>query len=256
MAAISSAPRSGQWAMTSPVAGFSTANSRAAGTAASGAATSTCSCSWIPAMRPSPVALLDGVSSLPADCPHEKRRHLLLVTLVERTSCFVAISSSSSPVRCWHLPSSRSSARATTGRPRGRRRARPRRPPPPRRRERCRGPCAYGRTGVCCEAIIGEGSSATSPSKASSPPALARGTGGPARPGPGGAAPEPSPATGTVPAATVPEDTTETVPGGGQTTEPPPDPGTSTGAATPPADSSTGGVTIPNPATPDASVSP
>jgi hypothetical protein len=89
--------------------------------------------------------------------------------------------------------------------------------------------------------------------------AAAGGTGGSARPGGGGAGTEPSPGIGTVPhdpAATVPDDSTETVPGdGGQTTEPPADPQTSTGTATPPAESGAG-VTIPNPATPDASVAP
>jgi hypothetical protein len=84
-------------------------------------------------------------------------------------------------------------------------------------------------------------------------------TGGSARPSSGGAGTEPSPGIGTVPrepTATVPDDSTQTVPGdGGQTTEPPSDPQTSTGAATPPVDSSAG-VTIPNPATPDASVAP
>ncbi len=88
-----------------------------------------------------------------------------------------------------------------------------------------------------------------------------RGTGGAARPAPGGKGIEPSPGTAAAPAKTVPDDTTETVPGdGGQTTEPAAPTGTSTGttggsANQPPPDPSVG-VTIPNPATPDASVAP
>lgn len=93
-------------------------------------------------------------------------------------------------------------------------------------------------------------------SKVTGPATPPRATGGSARPSTGGAGTEPRPGTGTVPASTVPGDTTETVPGdGGQTTEPPAGTGTSTGAGTPPPEPSAG-VTIPNPATPDASVNP
>ena len=106
-----------------------------------------------------------------------------------------------------------------------------------------------------------EGASATS-SKAVAPATPVRGTGGAARPASGGAGIEPSPGTAAAPSATVPDDTTETVPGDGnsQTTEPAAPTGASTGAtgggADPPPPEPSAGVTIPNPATPDASVNP
>jgi hypothetical protein len=79
-------------------------------------------------------------------------------------------------------------------------------------------------------------------------------TGGGARPGPAGSGIEPSPGTGTVPdddpTGTVPDGgPTGTVPDGGTGTVP--DRGDQTAQS--PADGSAG-VTIPNPATPDASV--